>query len=176
MRLWFWLERPVWQWELALWLAGAPIDPSVFRAVQPIYTAAPLITGMPDPIPHRIGLLEDFHDVVRVPEIAKPERPAPVGRPRREPRPDAGQGDRYARAALAGEADTVENAPKGDRHRTLFCAALKLGRFVRAGDLTRAEVLAELVAAARAAGLDDPEPELDRTIDNGLVTGGRAAA
>ena len=41
LRLWFWLSRPTWGHELKNWFRGTPADPSVFGAVQPIYTAAP---------------------------------------------------------------------------------------------------------------------------------------
>jgi hypothetical protein len=42
LRLWFWLDRPFTGPECRRWLADAPVDPSVFTANQPIYTAAPL--------------------------------------------------------------------------------------------------------------------------------------
>ncbi len=55
LRLWFWLDRPLNGAELKRWLRHTPADPSVFGAVQPIYTAAPVMTdGAPDPLPRRL--------------------------------------------------------------------------------------------------------------------------
>jgi hypothetical protein len=133
---------------------------------------------MADPVAQRMGLLEDFHDAVTIPIIAKPEEraPLPPERPKRRTDPDAAASRRYALAALRGEADAVAHARTGERHRAVFTAGLKMARFVRAGELTTAEVVADIAAAARQAGLRDPEQELIRTIGNGLLAGGRTAA
>src|SRR4051812_15475713 len=42
MRLWFWLDRAISEAEAKRWLAGYPVDPSLYRVVQPHYTAAPI--------------------------------------------------------------------------------------------------------------------------------------
>ena len=42
LRLWFWLSRPLGRGELDRWFANSPVDRSVFRTVQAIYTAAPV--------------------------------------------------------------------------------------------------------------------------------------
>jgi hypothetical protein len=56
--LWFWCDRPVTGAELRHWLRGAPVDPSVFGAAQPVYTATPVFAiGAADPLPHRLLLL-----------------------------------------------------------------------------------------------------------------------
>lgn len=55
LRLWFWLSRPLSGDELKAWLLRAPVDGSVFDAVEPIFTAPPhFADGRPDPFPHRI--------------------------------------------------------------------------------------------------------------------------
>ena len=57
LRLWFMLSRALGGAECKRWLARAPVDRSVFGAVQPIYTAAPLFIGMVDPLPRRLVVL-----------------------------------------------------------------------------------------------------------------------
>lgn len=54
-RLWAWSDDPMTDEEWRPLAKGWGFDPSVFRTVQPIYTAAPgFPEGMPDPIPERI--------------------------------------------------------------------------------------------------------------------------
>lgn len=65
LHLWFLLDRPATSAGLRSWLSDIdPIDPIVFRSVQPHYTAAP-ING-PD-IKQRVGLLDGPIDRVPVP-------------------------------------------------------------------------------------------------------------
>jgi hypothetical protein len=80
--------------------------------------------------------------------------------------------DRYARAALVAEADRVASAPVGTRNDTLNRAAFALGRFVGAGLLDPGDVVRELDAAARRAGLG--RAEVRRTIRSGLTAGRRS--
>lgn len=58
LRLWFWLERPMLGAELKRWLSSAPVDTCVFAPAQPIYTAAPVFVGKPDPLPVRLAMRE----------------------------------------------------------------------------------------------------------------------
>lgn len=68
-RLWFWLSRPTTNRELKRWLAGVAVDHAVFAAVQPIYTAAPLLpAGVPDLLPVRSGVRAGGVDEVQVPD------------------------------------------------------------------------------------------------------------
>ncbi len=76
---------------------------------------------------------------------------------------------RYARAALAAEADRVARAPVGTRNDTLNRAAFALGRFVGAGLLGLAETTRELEEAARFAGLG--RAEIRGTLRSGLTAG-----
>lgn len=75
----------------------------------------------------------------------------------------------YTRAALANECTRVASAGEGTRNHTLNLAALKLGHFVASGYLVRGEVIADLLAAAKAAGL--PHREAEATIQSGLSAG-----
>lgn len=59
----FWLTTPYTGDDLEAWVRalGLPIDISVFRTVQPNYTAAPLfINGAVDPVPVRSGLCQGW--------------------------------------------------------------------------------------------------------------------
>jgi hypothetical protein len=60
-RLWFWLLDPLDDASLTRWALSANkacrlIDPSLYRAVQPHYVAAPIFEGMADPLPRRHGI------------------------------------------------------------------------------------------------------------------------
>lgn len=78
LHLWFWLDRPVSDAELRIWLADSPVDPALFNAIQLHYTADPVFVGAPDPMRgDRLGLVAG--ETVRVPTI---EVPAPRPRPR----------------------------------------------------------------------------------------------
>lgn len=94
------------------------------------------------------------------PAPVRPIRHAPVARP-----------TGYGPAALAREAESVQAAGKGRRNDALNRAAFNLGQLIAAGQLTEAEVTAELTAAALAAGLT--EAETARTLASGLTAGQR---
>ncbi|GID26750.1 bifunctional DNA primase/polymerase [Paractinoplanes brasiliensis] len=79
---------------------------------------------------------------------------------------------RYARAALAAEADRVARAPVGSRNDTLNRAAYAMGRFIGAGLLDLTETVRELEEAARFAGLG--RAEIRGTLRSGLTAGRRA--
>ena len=49
--------------EIEAWCADAPLYLVTLRAVEPIYTARPIIEGSPDPVPQRIALLPGLADV-----------------------------------------------------------------------------------------------------------------
>ena len=80
-RLWYWGAVPFSDDELTRWaaaanVAGKLIDPSLYRAVQAHYVAAPAFTGMTDPLPRRSGLRRGLEDeVVLVIPPADPKRP-----------------------------------------------------------------------------------------------------
>ena len=78
IRLWFWLDRPLSEEEIKIWLApqiaAKVIDQAIFNPIQAIYTAAPIFVGMHDPLPQRFGTWPGHSDTVAVPVIEKPQR------------------------------------------------------------------------------------------------------
>jgi hypothetical protein len=84
LRLFYWADRPLSDSDLKSWLTGREsgtkerswpmIDGSIFAVSQPVYTAAPLIVGMRDPMPQRSGMLFGDSDEVLAPEIAPEHR------------------------------------------------------------------------------------------------------
>ena len=114
LRLWVWLSRPTWGAELGQWLKAYPCDRSVFSAVQPVYTAAPVLApGVMDPGPDRLLLLPG-HDVVIVPSpsaLAPPRIAAPDCTLVTTPL----GASRYARTALERAAARIATAGEGMR-------------------------------------------------------------
>ena len=85
----FWLRTPTLGEHLKAWAqnAGIAMDTSVFGAVQPNYTAAPVfVDGVADPVPQRSGLCEGWagDDVDLVIDSAVLERARAVHKSRRE--------------------------------------------------------------------------------------------
>lgn len=75
--LWFWLDEP-WRDEF---LKGKvvhekwPVDTSVINPVQVNYTARPLFTNCPDPLPQRSGIVRKTNDAVSLGAWIKPQPP-----------------------------------------------------------------------------------------------------
>jgi hypothetical protein len=151
LRLWYWLDRPLSGLEAKRWLRGFPVDPSVFRPAQVIYTAAPVFDRpADDPLPARMTLIERPRGIVHAPPasaLAPPPRPP-------APLPAAGtaSANRYVAAALRNAAARVVRAGIGSRHDTILSEARNLARFVAAGLLAEGEVLATLAGAGEHAG------------------------
>ena len=79
-RLWFVLSRALHGREIEAWCARPELDPATLRDVEPIYTARPIIEGVPDPVPQRIVLLDGLSEVVEVPErLPTTPRPGTLG-------------------------------------------------------------------------------------------------
>ena len=153
LRLWFWCSRALTGPELKRWLRGTLADPSVFGAVQPIYTAAPLFApGCTDPLPERMALLDGA-------ALVLPPSAAALAPARSTPRPSAsaavyvGTGAAYARAALVRAVARITGG--GPRHPAIVSEARSLARLIPAGLLTEGELRAVLEAAAVQAGKDD---------------------
>jgi hypothetical protein len=72
LRLFFWSDRPLADWELKQWLADSPVDHAVFSPAQPIYVARPIFVGMPDPVPSRSGIWRGDRDAITPPVIERP--------------------------------------------------------------------------------------------------------
>jgi hypothetical protein len=161
IRLWYWLSRPVTGHELTRWLRHAPTDPSVFRAAQPIYTAAPVFaSGARDHLTYRMVVLPGTN-VVPVPslEAIKPAKRVPA-----PPMPTAGATGvaRYAFAALTNAAVRIRQAGVGQRHPTILREARGLARFVAAGLLTESTIAEVLRSSGQYTG--KPEEEIDSII------------
>ena len=164
LRLWFMLSRPLDGPACKRWLATAPVDRSVFGAAQPIYTAAPLFRGMPDPLPHRTVILSGTEWVAAPSEAAL----APPS-----PRMPSRAFGRAATARLTGLLFSVRSAPEGERHTTLYWAACRAGEMVRDGDVCAGEVIEALTRAAMDAGAKDGV-RARRTASDGVRVGGAA--
>lgn len=175
VRLWFWLDRPLSTAEADRWLGHCPVDPSVWRPIQPIFTADPILgPGVEDPVVgKRFGIEYDRDDMVTVPELPEPA-PEPA---RVAPTHDA-QGRRYisgqprsvAERRLDALCRGVERAAKGHRHRCLMWAA---ARAVELDDaIPRAELAAALVGAMRVHGdITETDADLERQVRNGFKIG-----
>lgn len=81
----------------------------------------------------------------------------------------ASVGDRYGRAALAGELSDLARAPEGTRNHTLNRAAFRLGQLVGAGLLDDDLVRRRLTTVAQQIGLG--AREATRTISSGMTAG-----
>jgi hypothetical protein len=161
VRLWYWLTRPATGRELTTWLRHSPADPSVFRAAQPIYTAAPVFaSGANDHLPQRMIVLPGGKLVaVPPPETIEPTKRVPV-----RPLPAAGAtgAARYAFAALTDAAVRIRQAGVGKRHPTILREARGLARFVAAGLLTESSIAEVLRSSGQDTG--KPEEEIDAII------------
>ena len=79
MRLGFWFDRPLEDWQLETWFANSPVDPAVFRAAQPIYVARPEFINYRDPVPFRSGTWTGHSDAVTPPIIERAQRSYSTG-------------------------------------------------------------------------------------------------
>lgn len=189
LRLWYWLQRPLTGAECKVWLRDAPVDPAVFRAAEPIYTAAPLFGGeLQDPVPVRLAKLPGQREV-RVPPpeavtIVPPQRrqrnaPKTSVCPVQDDPSDQVALDRVAtklplaKATLQGLIRKVALAREGERNSLTYWAACRFGQAVADEDMTEEFALELLVTAAKYAGLD--EYEALATARSGLAQSGSAA-
>lgn len=161
MHLWFWMDRPVFDLSWRAWADGKGVDASLFKAVQPHYTADPVIDGGEDHLAGvRFGLLDGEPEVVACASLhdfdgwqkaedlriaakraeIEARRAAIVGAPQQS----ASALRQYVLQALAGAVGDIMSAPVGNRHGTLTAKAHKLGGMVQDGALDEAEVLAAL--------------------------------
>lgn len=164
LRLWFWCDRPLMGAECKRWLAGAPVDRTVFGVAQPIYTAHPLFIGRADHLQHRLVML-DGEPVVEAPSVAA------LAPPPRQPvalEPCRSEGDALGR--LAGLIRTVRGASEGQRHPTLFWAACRAGEMVAEGAIGPSAAAAALVQGAMDAGGKD-QSKAEATARDGIARG-----
>ena len=157
LRLWYWLDRLTSDGEMTRWLRRYPVDASVFRTVQPIYTAAPIFNGCKDHLPCRIAVRPGI-EAVAIPSAAALAPPPPKPIPPM-PEPGDSRAARYAFAALTHAATRVQGTGEGGRHAQILKEARALGRFISAGLLTVESVRATLVGAGTKAGKPEHEVE-----------------
>ena len=71
LHLFFWHHAPVSSLLLREWSKAArpSVDPALYQAVQPHYTARPVFNNCPDPMPRRDGILRGKVDTVELPPI-----------------------------------------------------------------------------------------------------------
>lgn len=180
MRLAFWLERPVIGDELGRWFASSPVDHAVFRTVQAIYTAAPIFEdGLIDPVPERVGFLDDGADEVCVPDLTPPPEPTFQQKKKQAQAHRIEYGPDWAVAALGEIANAIVSTPEagmnrwggGGRHNAVFCGALSASSLIAKKAIPQSDVEQVLKAAAKTSGLKD-EREIARTIRNAFRQGG----
>lgn len=151
LRLWFWLDRPVTDQECKRWLADAPVDRSLYSAVQVHYVARPIFADpADDPVPLRCGWWWRHQNTVAVPDLPEPQPIDPeqaVGTRWRDAAPGP---DRRAHAYADAALRAVSTAPAGTRHPTLMAVATRLYSLCDAGLLDPRETTRQLLAAAAA--------------------------
>jgi len=149
LRLWYWLDRPLSGDEAKRWLRATPADPSIFGAVQLIYTAAPVFEGRADHLPERL-VMAPGRPVVDAPSAAAlAPPPRPVEPPR--PLPD-GLASRYGFGALRHAYTNIASAGEGARHPTAKAEAWTLARLVRRGIVTEADMAEVIRRGLTSAG------------------------
>lgn len=61
IHLWFWLTKPMGSEAMRDWAKTVPnVDPAVYKAVQPHYTANPLFNGVRNPVETRSGFYDSM--------------------------------------------------------------------------------------------------------------------
>lgn len=112
----------------------------------------------------------ELYTWIREPESDLPELPQWILDRLAEPAGPTGPppkiSTRYGDTALSRECEIVARAPEGERNRTLYTAALKVGSLVRSGDIPESYAVHSLTTAAKQAGLDDHE--IRQTIKSGF--------
>ena len=92
IRLFFWANRALADWQLKSWLSGYPVDQSIFAPAQPVYVARPIFIGMPDPVPIRSGIWRGDRDVITPPAVEKAKASAPRATAKAAGGPGSGYG------------------------------------------------------------------------------------
>jgi hypothetical protein len=173
VRLWFWLSRPVAGDELRYWLRNAAVDPSVFVASQPIYTAAPAFIDRPDPLRQRLAWVTGVCRQVDVPDAEALKLPP---RPAAKPVKAVMGLSPYATAALDSACRRIVSAPDGQQERTLNREAYAIGTLAAAGGIPGGFARDALLWAARQMPDHDGRhpwlaAEVDRKVNAAFAAG-----
>lgn len=158
LHLWFWLDRAIGQQELrALFplehIGPHKLDARVFTSVQLHYTARPTITGAPDPMGARSGMIHGETDTVTLPEISNVVQFSPAA-------------IKKAKAQLKDACADLTATQDGERTNKLFSYACRFGR---QSCLDDAFIFTALHDAAISAGYDAAKGQ--EQITNGLRLG-----
>lgn len=113
---------------------------------------------------HRAWTFEEI--LTAWPPLRDATAPTP---PRATPARAIGNAGAYAVAALAGEAELVQNAPEGARNATLAARAFAIGTLCGTGALDPDTAIETLVAASMHAGL--PQREARTTAERQVKAG-----
>jgi hypothetical protein len=156
LRLFYWLDRPVSDDEAKRWFEASPVDCSIYSAVQPHYTAAPIFDPPElDPVPLRSGFWWRHRNTVTVPNLEPKPEPKPQSTATYNTKFDrSDRAQRYAAVCI----DSVVAAPTGtgDGRRRLLAAARALYGMANAGLLNQGQVTAELKATMENRGWTAP--------------------
>ena len=161
LHLWFWLDRRIHDLSWRQWAKDWRVDPALFKAVQPHYTADPLFEAFADPLPGlRLGRIPGKPVVETPSALLGGESWREADRKRVEASkkdldkqrrsimselPQSRTGTRaYALKALEGVCGDILGAAEGTRHGALVTGAYKLGGYVQPGFLDQSEVVQAL--------------------------------
>jgi hypothetical protein len=149
LRLWFWLAAAITDEQAKIWLQDSHVDPSIYRPVQPTYTAAPIFDPPElNPVAERSGMWWRHVGEVPVPEIKLPVRePIEVAvQHQLSSDQELTAIQRRARGYADACLRSAEQAPPGDRHPALRSAAITCFGLAEHGFIDRFEVMGELLA------------------------------
>jgi hypothetical protein len=160
--------------EASRWLCDAPVDRSIFRPAQPIYTAGPVIaSGAVDPMPKRLVTLSGA-EVVEAPApeaLALPARQTAASRRFSSVASlTTFEGRQCVDRMIANALLRVRTAAHGDKHRTLRAAAVTIGGLIDAAGISGADAHRQLLDAVTAAGALDLK-KAAKTAEWGLSRG-----
>ena len=168
LRLWFWADRQLSGAELSAWMRGSPVDGSIFRPCQPIYTAAPIFQATRDHLPSRIAMIDGVELVLAPPhDVLIPPLPPIPAPPRRITNSDTRTQRMIATALMK-----VETAGEGQRHYQLRNSARLIGGMLDQAGIGEDQARQALYAAVmRAGGSAVKGQNADATIRWGLQAG-----
>jgi putative DNA primase/helicase len=161
LHLWFWLDRRIHDLSWRQWAKDWRVDPALFKAVQPHYTADPLFEQFADPLPGlRVGRIPGKPVVETPAALIGGEAWREADRKRVEASkkdldkqrraimaelPQSRTGTRaYALKALEGMCGDLLAAGEGMRHGELVRVAFSLGGYVQPGFLDQTEIVQAL--------------------------------
>jgi putative DNA primase/helicase len=190
VRLWFWLDRPLGEAELTAWLGDlksddglAVVDVSVFRTVQPIYTAIPVFEeGRADHLPTRMARIEGA-PTVEVPHIEvseKAERKARQARPQTDDDSE-GEGEGEDEAPISAEhaehiirkaLARLTDCEDGRKRDVLNSVAYTLGGFMTHKGWTEDQTVEMLMGCLQGKNVKSWE-DARKTAHEGLRDGAR---